>query len=136
MRSRARFYLLRPDLHIAGRWKAIVADEILRNRQPLPGESDAMSAMPSEDFEAAYETLATAIDSAGPEREALFLTRLALVLGHELGDIAAFKNAIRTALEGLANKRLSPGRTDDPASRRLSRQFIPRPPLQFSRRII
>ncbi len=44
-----------------------------------------------------------AIDSAGAEREALFLTRLALVLGNELGDIAAFKNAIRTALEGLAD---------------------------------
>ena len=36
-----------------------------------------MSTMPAEDFEAAYETLAMAIDSAGPEREALFLTRLA-----------------------------------------------------------
>ena len=59
--------------------------------------------MPSEDFEAAYETLAMAIDSAGPEREALFLTRLALVLGHELGDIAAFRKAIGTALEGLAD---------------------------------
>ena len=46
-----------------------------------------MSVMPFEDLEIAYETLATAIDSAGPEREALFLTRLALVLGHELGDL-------------------------------------------------
>ena len=61
-----------------------------------------MTAMPSEDFEAAYEALAMAIDLAGPEREALFLTRLALVLGHELGDIAVFRNAIRTALEGVA----------------------------------
>ncbi len=61
-----------------------------------------MTAMPSEDFEAAYESLAMAINSAGPEREALFLTRLALVLGHQLGDIAAFRNAIRTALEGVA----------------------------------
>ena len=60
-----------------------------------------MSAMPFEDFEAAYETLAKAIDQAGPEREALFLTRLALVLGHELGDITAFRMAIKTALEGL-----------------------------------
>ncbi|QWG20375.1 hypothetical protein KMZ68_11335 [Bradyrhizobium sediminis] len=60
-----------------------------------------MSTMRSEDFEAAYETLATAIDSAGPEREALFLTRLALLLGHELGDIAAFRKAILTALEGI-----------------------------------
>jgi hypothetical protein len=58
-----------------------------------------MSAMPFEDFEAAYEALATAIDAAGPEREALFLTRLALLLGHELGDITAFRNAIKTALE-------------------------------------
>ncbi|MDO9563553.1 MAG: hypothetical protein Q7J60_18205 [Bradyrhizobium sp.] len=61
-----------------------------------------MSAMPPEDFEAAYEALALAIDSAGPEREALFLTRLALVLGHELGDIAVFRSAIRTALDGIA----------------------------------
>jgi hypothetical protein len=60
-----------------------------------------VSAMPPSDFEIAYETLATAIDTAGPEREALFLTRLALVLGHELGDIAVFQNAIRTALDGL-----------------------------------
>ena len=35
------------------------------------------------------------------EREALFLTRLALVLGHELGDIAVFRKAIETALDGL-----------------------------------
>jgi hypothetical protein len=67
-----------------------------------------MTAMPSEDFEAAYESLAVAIDSAGPEHEALFLTRLALVLGHELGDIAVFMNAIRTALEGVADQAVSP----------------------------
>jgi hypothetical protein len=68
-----------------------------------------MSTMPFEDLESAYETLAVAIDSAGAPREALFLTRLALVLSHELGDITAFKNAIRTALEGLgdASARLS-----------------------------
>ena len=60
-----------------------------------------MSAMPFEDIESAYETLATAIDQAGAEREALFLTRLALLLGHEHGDITAFRRAIRTALEDL-----------------------------------
>jgi hypothetical protein len=64
-----------------------------------------MSPMPFEDLEAAYETLATAIDSAGEQREALFLTRLALLLSHELGDIALFQNAIRTALEGLEQTR-------------------------------
>lgn len=67
-----------------------------------------MTAMPFEDLEAAYETLATAIDSAGPEHEALFLTRLALVLSHELGDITAFRSAINTALEGLADQAISP----------------------------
>ena len=61
-----------------------------------------MSPMPSADFETAYETLATAIDSAGKEREALFLTRLVLLLGHELGDIAAFRKAVKAALDGLA----------------------------------
>ena len=60
-----------------------------------------MSTMPPGDFETAYETLATAIDEAGPEREALFLTRLALVLAHEVGDIDAFRKAVKAALEGL-----------------------------------
>jgi hypothetical protein len=60
-----------------------------------------MSTMPPEDFEAAYETLAVAIDSAGEKREALFLTRLALLLAHELGDVAKFKRAVQTALEEL-----------------------------------
>jgi hypothetical protein len=62
-----------------------------------------MSTMPFEHLEAAYETLATAIDSAGAEREALFLTRLALVLANHLGDIAVFRNAVDAALEGLAD---------------------------------
>jgi hypothetical protein len=60
-----------------------------------------MSPMPSDDFEAAYEALALAIDSAGEQREALFLARLALLLAHELGDVAAFKRAVQTALEEL-----------------------------------
>jgi hypothetical protein len=60
-----------------------------------------MSKMPFDDLEAAYEALATAIDTAGEQREALFLTRLALVLGHELGDIGVFRSAIKTALEEL-----------------------------------
>ena len=60
-----------------------------------------MSQMSFDALESAYETLATAIDSAGEQKEALFLTRLALVLGHELGDIGAFRKAVETALDGL-----------------------------------
>jgi hypothetical protein len=60
-----------------------------------------MSQIPSDDLEAAYEALAVAIDTAGEQREVLFLTRLTLLLAHELGDIAAFKRAVQTALEEL-----------------------------------
>ena len=56
-----------------------------------------MSAMPFEDLEAAYEMLAM----AGAQRDTLFLTRLVLLLSHELGDITAFRNAVGAALEGL-----------------------------------
>ena len=59
-------YLLRPDLHIAGRWKTIAPDEVLRTAAHLLGEDDVMSKMPFDDFETAYEALATAIDQAGP----------------------------------------------------------------------
>jgi surfactin synthase thioesterase subunit len=112
------------------------------NRTHLPGKRDAMSAMPFEDFETAYEALAMAIDSAGTEREALFLTRLALVLGHELGDITAFKKAIRTALEGLAKRRTASRESINfpHATAKFSHGVIPYfswdPGLQFLRRII
>jgi hypothetical protein len=57
--------------------------------------------MPFDALESAYESLATAIDSAG-EKEALFLARLALLLAHELGDVGIFKKAVATALEDLS----------------------------------
>jgi len=60
-----------------------------------------MSTMSFEDIESAYEALAIGIDTAGAQREALFLTRLALLLGHELDDITAFRSAIKAALAGL-----------------------------------
>ena len=59
-----------------------------------------MSPMSFDALESAYETLATAIDSAGEQKEALFL-RLALLLAHEVGDIATFRKAVATALEEL-----------------------------------
>ncbi|MBL8568419.1 MAG: DUF2783 domain-containing protein [Phreatobacter sp.] len=46
----------------------------------------------SGDMESAYEQLAAAIDRAGPKDEALFLTRLAMVMVHRAGaaiDLAA-----------------------------------------------
>jgi hypothetical protein len=61
-----------------------------------------MSQMPFDALESAYESLATAIDSAGEQKEALFLAKLALLLAHELGDVAAFRKAMATALEDLS----------------------------------
>jgi hypothetical protein len=60
-----------------------------------------MSPMPFEDLEKVYECLAEAIDRAGPDSEALFLTKLALTLGHKLGDAAAFQDAVVMALQDL-----------------------------------
>ena len=71
-----------------------------------------MSTMPFEDVETAYEALATAIDAAGAQREALFLTRLALVLSHELGDITAFKKAVERRARGSC--RVDPSRSSRP----------------------
>jgi hypothetical protein len=59
--------------------------------------------MPFDDLERAYEMLAQAIDRAGPEHEALFLTRLALVLAHRTGSIDVFEQAVETALEDVTS---------------------------------
>lgn len=60
-----------------------------------------MSAMSFDEMEAAYELLATAIDRAGQADEALFLTRLALLLAHDLGDLSRFGAAVEAALAGV-----------------------------------
>lgn len=55
-----------------------------------------------EDLEAVWERLAEAIDRAGPEREALFLSKLAVLFADALGDRARVERLIETALEDLA----------------------------------
>jgi hypothetical protein len=55
-----------------------------------------------EDLESIWERLAEAIDQAGPEREALFLSKLAVLLADALGDRARAERLIETALEDLA----------------------------------
>lgn len=60
-----------------------------------------MSTLASGDLEAVYDSMAQAIDRAGPEREALFLAKLALQLAHRLGDPVAVGEAIEVALRDL-----------------------------------
>ena len=53
--------------------------------------------LPNEDFEQAYEMIARALDRVGPERERLFLARLALALAHRLPDLKALEQALEIA---------------------------------------
>jgi hypothetical protein len=74
-----------------------------------------MSPLPFDDLEHVYEHLAQAIDRAGPANEALFLTKLALVLAHELGDRSVVERAIATALADLPTDKASAISTSDGA---------------------
>ena len=53
------------------------------------------------DLEAVYDALAQAIDTAGPDKAALLLVKLALLNAHALGDAALVQRHIQTALQDL-----------------------------------
>lgn len=48
-----------------------------------------------------YDALAEAIDRVGPEHEALFLTKLALLLANRLGEEDAVNRALAAALREI-----------------------------------
>ncbi|WP_342133130.1 DUF2783 domain-containing protein [Hydrogenophaga sp. OTU3427] len=52
-------------------------------------------------LETAYDTLALAIDQAGPEKAPLFLVKLALLNAQALGDAQRFGEHIADALRDL-----------------------------------
>lgn len=49
-------------------------------------------------LETVYDTLATAIDQAGPEKAELFLVKLALLNAQALGDAVVFQQQVDAAL--------------------------------------
>ncbi|HEY4665097.1 MAG TPA: DUF2783 domain-containing protein [Comamonas sp.] len=51
--------------------------------------------------EAMYDTLAQAIDQAGPEKTELFLLKLAFVQAHAIGHVAPLEQHIANALKDL-----------------------------------
>jgi Protein of unknown function (DUF2783) len=53
-------------------------------------------------LENVYDTLADAIDQAGPQHSELFLTKLCLLLANQIGDDAAFLGHVRSALSDLS----------------------------------
>lgn len=56
---------------------------------------------PVENLETLWERLADAIDRAGAEHEVLFLSKLALLLGNELQNVATVERLIEAALQDL-----------------------------------
>ena len=48
-----------------------------------------------------YDALAEAIDRAGPEGEALFLTKLVLLLANQIADEASINRALELALHQI-----------------------------------
>jgi hypothetical protein len=52
-------------------------------------------------LEQVYDALATAIDTAGPEKTELFLVKLALLNANALSEPALFQSHIEAALKDL-----------------------------------
>lgn len=52
-------------------------------------------------LETVYDTLASAIDQAGPDKAELLLVKLALLQAQALGDEAQFQQQVETALRDL-----------------------------------
>jgi hypothetical protein len=71
-----------------------------------------MSNASFDDLERAYETLAVAIDKAGSAQEALFLTKLALVMATRLAAPADFDECVAIALADLKALSASNGAVD------------------------
>ena len=60
-----------------------------------------MANLKPEELERIYDLMAEAIDAAGPDKEALFLSKLCLVLANELGNEKQVRDCITNASEDL-----------------------------------
>ena len=119
-------YLLRPDQHVCARWLALDASRLqaalataLPHGAPtmsattpdtaaadlpvagLPVAGLSVAGLPIAALETVYDTLASAIDQAGPAKAELMLVKLALLQAQALGDAAAFQAQVQAALQDL-----------------------------------
>lgn len=67
----------------------------------MPNEQASPAGLPVGDLEAVYDSLARAIDTAGPEKSELMLVKLALLNAQALGSAAVFEHHLAAALRDL-----------------------------------
>jgi hypothetical protein len=65
------------------------------------GQSHQKQALSIDGLESVYDTLAQAIDQAGPAKAQLFLVKLALLNANALGDEEQFARQVQAALQDL-----------------------------------
>ena len=53
------------------------------------------------ELEEVYELMARAVDRVGADNEALFLSKLSMILAHRLGDLQAVREALEIAAREL-----------------------------------
>lgn len=53
------------------------------------------------ELEQVYELMARAVDRVGADNEALFLSKLSMILAHRLGDLQAVREALEIAAREL-----------------------------------
>ena len=105
-------YLLRPDGHVAARWKKYNAGALQAALRRAQGHSGAALDAPAPPgtgsaLDRLYTRQAQGVSEAGSSRETLFLARLALLLCERLGNEAAAGAAIDAALKNLPEPSLS-----------------------------